>query len=515
MIRYHALAADTRGAHNARVQPTLQIFRAQRPLAHGLVLWAGVLTGSCGSTAHSGDVEVSVIGDRFRRTDPDQGTLDRADAMLGSATAMGLVALDGNGQVEPALAESWIVTGDGLSTIFRIRPAQWPNGDQVTGEEVAASLNRALAPDSRNPLKPLLSAVDTVIGMTGRVVEVRLKVPRPNLLQLLAQPELGIRRRGEGSGPYRIARGRITYARLRAIPAEDAPPDAKADEVTLRTERTARAVARFVADRSDLVSGGTLADWPIVTVAKPRPGRLRFDPVQGLFGFAIVGRIPFLADSDVRAALAMAIDRRGLASTMGIGGWTISETLLPSRLDSADDPARPNWVGNALAQRRADAAGRIAEWRGSARAVPILRVALPEGPGMRILFASVTADWRRIGVTAVAVPWRSTDADMRLIDAVAPNASANWYLTMVSCASGLVCDAQGDDALEASRTAETLEARSAKLTLADERVAIRGSFIPLGVPIRWSLVDPTLTGWHENLFGAHPLSELRPAANVN
>ena len=476
---------------------------------------AALLTGSCGSTAHSGDVEVSVIGDRFRRSDPDQGGLDRADAMLGDATAMGLVALDGNGQVEPALAESWIVTNDGLSTIFRIRPAQWPNGDQVTGEEVAASLNRAIAPGSHNPLKPLLSAVDAFIGMTGRVVEVRLKVPRPNLLQLLAQPELGIRREGAGSGPYRIVRGRSTYARLREIPAEDAAPDAKPDEITLRTERTAKAVARFVADRSDLVSGGTLADWPIVTVAKPRPGRLRFDPVQGLFGFAIVGRIPFLADSDVRAALAMAIDRKGLANAMGIGGWTISETLLPARLDSAGDPARANWVGNALAQRRADATGRIAQWRGGTRAVPTLRIALPDGPGMRVLFAAVAADWRRIGVTAVAVPWRAPDADLRLIDAVAPNASANWYLTTVSCAGGLVCDAQGDDALEESRNADTLADRSAKLLLADERIAIRSSFIPLGVPIRWSLVDPTLSGWHENVFGAHPLNELRPSATVN
>jgi peptide/nickel transport system substrate-binding protein len=129
---------------------------------------------------------------------------------------------------------------------------------------------------------------------------------------------------------------------------------------------------------------------------------------------------------------------------------------------------------------------------------------------MRILFARLKADWRLIGVDAVAVPLKSPDADLRLIDAVAPNSSANWYLTRLSCASGLVCDSRGDTALEASRDAATLAERAARLADADSVATSRGSFIPLGVPIRWSLVDPALTGWKENIFAIHPLTELRP-----
>ncbi len=436
--------------------------------------------------------------------------LTQSDAVLANATAMGLVALDGNGQVEPALAESWIVTGDGLSTIFRIRQAQWPDGSEVTGEDVAQSLNRAIAPGSRNPIKPLLTAVDAFVGMTGRVIEVRLKVPRPNLLQLLAQPEMGIRRNGRGTGPFRIARIRGTTVRLVPVVHEDDPTDEAPDVVLLRHERAALAIARFQADRSDLVMGGTLADWPIARTARTRPGILRFDAGQGLFGLAVVGKSIFLSTSNVRRALSMAIDRAALPRALDLDGWAVSDAILPAQFDSARVPERPDWASVAIAQRRAMAAAQINEWRSGGRVPPTVRIALPPGPGMRLLFARIAADWRAIGVAAVPVGLRDPNADLRLIDAVAPNASSNWFLTQVSCAAGLVCDARGDAALVASRAAETLELRSARLADADADATARASFIPLGVPVRWSLVDPSLSGWKENALGSHPLNELRP-----
>jgi oligopeptide transport system substrate-binding protein len=475
---------------------------------------AGML-GSCAVPRADGVLEVSVIGERVRIVDPDRIMFAPPDAVLAGATTMGLVALDSQGQIEPALAESWIVTPDGLSTIFRIRPTKWPDGTDVTGDHVADSLNRAIAPGSRNPLKPLLTSVEAFIGMTGRVVEVRLKTPRPNLLQLLAQPELGIRRNGRGTGPLRITRIQRSSLRLGPVPSEDESAEDAPEPVRMHTERAARAVARFVAGQSDLVVGGTLADWPILRSATLRPGRLRFDATQGLFGLAIVGRTPFMASTDVRSALSMAIDRDALATTIGLSGWAIADTVLPAQLDSALPPARPDWSGTPLAQRRADAAARVANWRGLGRTVPVVRVALPNGPGMRLLFARIAADWRRIGVRAMAVPARSADIDLRLIDRIAPNVSANWYLTTLSCAAGLVCDARGDALLESARAEPTLAGRAARIADADIEMAKRGSFIPLGAPVRWALVDPRLTGWRENVLGAHPLTGLRPRPATN
>ena len=466
--------------------------------------------GACSSPTDDGSLDVSVIGERFRAPDPDRAVMTEADRVLSSAVMTGLVALDSNGQVEPGLAESWIVTGDGLSTIFRIRPARWRDGSPVTADDVARSLNKAISAESRNPLKPLLSAIDSVVGMTGQVVEIRLKTPRPNLLQLLARPELSIRRNGAGVGTFRIARMTAINARLIAVSSDDELAPAATDKVTLRAERATLATARFMAGKADLVAGGTAANWPVVLAAALRGSRVRFDPVQGLFGLAMVGKSRALANRNLREALAMAIDREALASALDVPNWTTTTTVLPSQLDSALRPSKPDWFDTPLPQRRSEARQRVAALGNVARGSLVVRVALPEGPGMRIVFACLAADWRRIGITAVATPVGDPSADLKFIDAVAPNTSANWYLTQLSCAAGLVCDAAGDANLIASRAADTLSIQSARIADADAATTARASFIPLGAPLRWSLVDPALTGWKENSLAAHPLAELRP-----
>jgi peptide/nickel transport system substrate-binding protein len=66
-------------------------------------------------------------------------------------------------------------------------------------------LRRQLAQRSKNSLKDTLGAVDEIVAMTDRVLEIRLRAPRPFLLQLLAQPEFALVRNGQGSGPFAIS----------------------------------------------------------------------------------------------------------------------------------------------------------------------------------------------------------------------------------------------------------------------------------------------------------------------
>ena len=467
----------------------------------------------CAPSDDPNRIDVSVIGTAPKLGDPDREILDATRSTLMRETAMGLVALDAGGQVEPALAESWIVTDDGLSVIFRIHRMRWPDGKEVTGDDVAASLNRAIASTSVNRLKPLLTAVDAVVGMTGRVVEVRLKTPRPNLLQLFAQPELGIRRKGAGLGPWRIS-GRVGNALVLRPAADvasedsaDAPRDARV--VRIKGGRAALAVARFVHQRSDLVIGGTLADWPIVQAANPATAQVRQDPADGLFGLAIVGRRDFLKERSLRAALAISIDRAALAADLPPMRWTPVERLLPAQLDSGQAPVSPDWVPAGRDERQSIARQRIAAWVNARGRIEPLRVALPTGPGMRLLFAHLAADWRRIGVPSVKVGPTDADADLRLIDEIAPNASANWYLTRTGCSYELICSEAGDLALREARAAPTLGQRGAAIARADAAYAETAGYIPLGKPMRWSLVNPVLTLYRDNGFAVHPFAQLR------
>ena len=476
-----------------------------------------IMLAGCERADDPNRVDVSLIGSAPRLGDPDREALDPSRSFLMRETAMGLVAFDANGQIEPALAESWIVTDDGRGIVFRIQRRKWRDGREVTGDDVAASLNRALGSKSENRLKPLLSAVNGVVGMTGRVVELRLNAPRPNLLQLLAQPELGIRRKGTGLGPWRI-RGKEGDA-LVLVSVHDATDDNLEEapqalrEVHVKSGRAALAVARFIHDRSDLVMGGTLADWPIVQAANlTRRDRIRLDDVEGLFGLAIMARAPFLKERALRHALAMAVDREALAEGLALPRWSATDRLLPTQLDSGQPTSAPDWAGNNLNDRRALARQRIAEWKRARGPIDPVRVAMPDGPGMRALFARLAADWRAIGVLAVAVPLSDRDADLRLIDEIAPNNSANWYLTRTGCKYGVACSTIGNAALIESRAAPSLGQRSAAIARADAAYSEHGGYIPLGKPFRWSLVSPVLTLYRDNSFGAHPLSHLRVSA---
>ena len=127
------------------------------------------------------------------------------DAVLLSAVAQGLVQFDARGDIEPGLAERWNVSDDGLSYIFRLAKAEWPSGRPITAKDVVRIFKRQIAASSRNPIKDTVGAIDEVVAMTDRVIEIRLLAPRPNLLQLLAQPEFGLLRDGQGSGPFELS----------------------------------------------------------------------------------------------------------------------------------------------------------------------------------------------------------------------------------------------------------------------------------------------------------------------
>ena len=242
---------------------------------------------------------VSVIGGQPRFV-PDVPTSE-GDRVLAGALAEGLVRFDAAGQIEPGLAERWIVIDGGLRYIFRLRGAVWSDGQPITTGQIVTILKRRLR-DPRNPLLPFLSAIDDVVEMTPQVLEVRLGRPRPDLLKLFAQPEMAIARRNPlgGGGPFRLVEGTRPLRLTPILDPDHVDEDVKPkpeDDVTLIGEGAARAVARFKLRESDLVLGGTFADWPIVLAAGVAPANFRIDPAVGLFGLAVARREGFLADA--------------------------------------------------------------------------------------------------------------------------------------------------------------------------------------------------------------------------
>jgi oligopeptide transport system substrate-binding protein len=452
-----------------------------------------------------GPIDVSAIGGSPRLANPNLQPLDPPSAFLTEALAQGLVRFDAAGEIEPALAQSWIVSDDGRRYTFRLRRTQWAGGGRVTAQEVAIRLRAAISRASRNPLKPVLGAIDDVVAMTDEVLEISLQGPRPNFLQLLAHPELAIIQDNQGTGPYRLAEGEAPALRLALPRGEDEEAEEDAPDISLRGEPSARAIARFAAQETALVVGGTAGDLLILRAAGIPARSLVFDPVTGLFGLAVTAREGPLADPAVRRALSMAIDRQTLAAALDVSRLGLRTSLISPGVQDLPNPAQPDWAAAALPVRRA-AAGRAISELGLEAPLRV-RVAMPEGPGYRLIFAHLRHDWRLIGVDATPVG-PGAPSDLRFIDEVAPANLASWYLRHFTCEISPVCDAEADQAMLAARTAARPAERLAQFAVADRILTDLTVFIPLTAPVRWSLVSPRLTGFRPNPFARHPAVNL-------
>lgn len=191
----------------------------------GLLLAAFPLLTGC-DAGKGAALDVVVIGDPASLFDAGV-RLSPAAQLLRGATSQGLVSLDQQGQVVPGLADRWIVTDDGMSYIFRLNDGARLGNERLGAAAVRNALVQALAALRGTALGKDMAAIDEVRVMTGRVIEIRLSRPQPELLLLLAQPELGLTVKGKGAGPMALRRdGKVAYLDLlepekRGLPAAD------------------------------------------------------------------------------------------------------------------------------------------------------------------------------------------------------------------------------------------------------------------------------------------------------
>jgi oligopeptide transport system substrate-binding protein len=479
-----------------------------KALAAALVIASALLATSC-RDASQGSTRVLVIGGGQPQVrDPAQGPLAPADAVLLDNVAQGLVRFDATGQIVPGLAERWNVSDDGLSFIFRIASTEWPGGRKVTAQQVAKILKHLMAQSSRNVLKDSLGAVDDVVAMTDRVIEIQLRAPRPNLLALLAQPELAISRGELGTGPFVVAKA-PPGGTLRLVREELAVDDEQSrhEEVLLGSAPVQNAVATFVAGKADLVLGGTFADLPDALGDKRAARALRFDPASGLFGLVPVRAGGLLDNVEVRRLLSEALDRGALVDALRVPGLTARATLLEPNLDGMPAVAQPDWFATALTDRRPALTAAAVRLSPTGDEKAILRVLVPDGPGAQVVLDRLTADWGAIGIT-VERATQLGNADLALIDEVAPSASAAWFLRRFRCGVVAVCDAVADQLLDAARQTAVPAQRYALLAQAAAAMDDAQLFIPLAAPVRWSLVADRVTGFAGNRYARHTLTDL-------
>ena len=480
-----------------------------------LSLAAFALHASACHRQSEGAAKIVVIGGTPALRDPEDGALTAPDTVLLQSVGQGLVSFDANGNIVGGLAERWNVSDDGLSYIFRLATAKWPDGRAITAQQVARLLKHEIGPHSRNPIKDALGAVDDIVAMTDRVIEIRLDSPRPNLLAVLAQPELGIVRNGLGTGPYAIdAKATVPGALrlVRDVLSLDESATSK-EEVLVSGAGAAAAVQGFVAGKTDLVLGGTFADLPYAQRAKLPRDTLRFDPAAGLFGLVPVRSGSDFDNADLRRLLSQSINRDGLVAALGVPGLAPRATVLEVGLDGMAPPTAPGWLSVPMDARRSALLAQAAQMFGS-KPKPTIRLLLPVGPGSDVLLRQLKSDWGALGFT-VDRAINASDADLRLIDAVAPSTSPAWFVRELRCETVPVCDPEADRLMDAARSASISQQRYALIDQAATKIDDQQLFIALAAPIRWSLVSSRIQGFAGNRFAVHTLTNLmsKPAGD--
>ncbi|MBX3703560.1 MAG: peptide ABC transporter substrate-binding protein [Steroidobacteraceae bacterium] len=297
----------------------------------------------------------------------------------------GLVRSDPEGNVVPAVAESWDVSADGRRYTFALRAdARWSNGDPVTAGDFVAALRRALDPATASGAADLLRAIENAPEiLRGQLPPDRLGVDAPDAYSLeirLARPvayfpdiltntvvspvhvstlagDGGFSRPGVTvtNGPYRLA-ALAPGASLRLVrnPHYWDKASVAYDEIRYEFFPDENAeFARFRAGELDVTN--SVPEQRFEDLARTAGSGLQHRPTLATFYFTFnTDRGPLRGKPALREALSLAVDRETITSAITRAGQVPAYALVPDGVWNYE-PARYDWSGESRDARLARA----------------------------------------------------------------------------------------------------------------------------------------------------------------
>lgn len=254
--------------------------------------------------------------------DPTGGAAEAIDSVVYANIFQGLTRFTSDGSVIPSLAESWEISGDGLTYTFKLNAGvTFHDGSAMDAEDVKFSLDRARAADSTNAQKALFAQIADVAVVDPQTVAVTLSEPNGSLLFNLAWGDAVIvasetaatnATNPVGTGPYKFVEwvqgDRIALAR--------------SDTYWGPAPALETATFRFISDPSAALAAVMAEDVDVFT-GFPAPENLaqiaadsRFQVITGSTEgetiLAMNNKLPPFDNIKVRQAVTHAIDRQAI-----------------------------------------------------------------------------------------------------------------------------------------------------------------------------------------------------------
>jgi peptide/nickel transport system substrate-binding protein len=375
-----------------------------RALAAGLVA-GGLLGGASSALAAKDSLTLAMVLEP-PHLDPTAGAAAAIDEVVYANIFEGLTRIDRDGAVQPALAESWTVSDDGLTYTFKLHEGvTYHDGTAFDSGDVKFSFDRAMAEDSTNAQKALFSPIASVEAPDAATVVITLKQPAGNFLfdlgwgdAVIVAPETAAENKNHpvGTGPFvfeRWVKGdrveMVRYANYWGTPA-------KLAKATIKIiPDPAAATAALLAGDVD-----AFANFPAPEAMPQFESDPRFQVVigstEGETILAINNARPPLDDIRVRRALAYAVDRQAVVDGAMFGyGTPIGSHFAPHH------PAYVDLTGT-YAHDRGKATALMAE-AGHANGLT-LTLKLPPPPYARRSGEVVAAQLAAIGIKTDIIP---------------------------------------------------------------------------------------------------------------
>ena len=135
------------------------------------------------------------------------GDLDKRQQDIVCATSKGLVEIDADGNIQPALAESYEVNDNGLEYVFKIRnDVYWSNGSKITPENIVSFFREVITEENeisallnvfgvKDYLESNKSFSETVaITFDENSIKIRLNSKDDGFIEELTKPQYRLRK---------------------------------------------------------------------------------------------------------------------------------------------------------------------------------------------------------------------------------------------------------------------------------------------------------------------------------
>ena len=518
----------------------------------GTALALALVVSACGGGGSSDDDTLTLrrgISAKVDTLDPHRSSAAWENIIIGDMF-LGLTQHTADGQVIPAMAESWTTSEDGLVWTFNLRETTWSDGVPLTADDFVFALRRIQDPAIASQYSSLLYIIKNaqalnegrvapeelgVRAIDDRTLEITLEEPAPYLEGLLTHyttypvPKHIVEQYGEAwvqpdnievNGPYKL----VYWVTGDQLVTEKNPAFYEAD--TLCFERVSyfeledlAAVERRIEagelDINNAFDGGRKAE-----LDRRLPGWARTTPgLLTTYWSFNSSEAPF-DDIRVRKALAMALDREYLVENVLTPGFVPAYSFVPPGINNYEtDRPEVSWASLSRTERLAEARALL-EDAGYGPDNPLRFEYKHRSTDDNPKAAPVAqANWNEIAPWVDAQILRQDTkvlyADLRQSNFQVSdgawladyNDPLNFLYLLDSDTGqqnyGNYANPEYDRLLEAASQERDLTERAALFAQAEKIMLEDHPITPMWFQVTKNLVDPNLDGWAENAEDNH------------